>query len=397
MNARATLGLALPLAALIAGCTSSSSEPDTAARQSAPSSPAQEDPPSPALAGAAVDRALAWLVAHQDPDGRWDCDGFTKHDGTAGLDEGTGLANHDVGVTGLALLALLGAGHTTTSGAHRDNVERAIAWLVSQQDAESGQIGERSSAEFMYDHAIGSLALFEAITLCEESDLRPQARKALEFIAVSRNPYRVWRYSMPPDGDNDTSVSGWMLLALASAREAGLPTIGGVVESGLEWFDEMTDPATGRVGYVERGSTSSRTVGHNEQYPTDSTETMTAVALACRALLGQTPAEDEAMARHAELLVRALPRWSEDGMTNDMTYWHFGTMAMAQMGGKRWDRWRAAVSAAAMEGQRSDGAADGSWDPNGPWGYAGGRVMSTALAALSLESVERYGNLIAGR
>ncbi|MBI3828003.1 MAG: hypothetical protein HY291_00705 [Planctomycetes bacterium] len=46
-----------------------------------------------------VDRALKWLAAHQEVDGHWDC---VKYGGKQA----------DVAVTGMALLAFLGAGHT---------------------------------------------------------------------------------------------------------------------------------------------------------------------------------------------------------------------------------------------------------------------------------------------
>ena len=39
------------------------------------------------------------------------------------------------------------------------------------------------------------------------------AQKALDFIALARNPYFAWRYGVKP-GDNDTSVTGWMMMAL---------------------------------------------------------------------------------------------------------------------------------------------------------------------------------------
>src|SRR5690349_18381513 len=45
----------------------------------------------------AVRAALGWLQAHQDEDGRWDCDGFMKHDGKQPTD-GAGQAQYDIGV-----------------------------------------------------------------------------------------------------------------------------------------------------------------------------------------------------------------------------------------------------------------------------------------------------------
>ncbi|HET6204975.1 MAG TPA: hypothetical protein VFI25_19460, partial [Planctomycetota bacterium] len=65
-------------------------------------------PTEPVLHG-----ALEWLKKHQDPEGRWDSDGFSKNcKGTVCDGPGEGL--HDIGVTGLALLAFLGDGNTLT-------------------------------------------------------------------------------------------------------------------------------------------------------------------------------------------------------------------------------------------------------------------------------------------
>ena len=40
--------------------------------------------------------------------------------------------------------------------------------------------------------------------------------------------------------------------------------------------------------------------------------------------------------------------------------------------------------------QRRAGCEDGSWDPVGEWGAAGGRVYSTAICAMTLEVYYRY-------
>ena len=62
-----------------------------------------------------------------------------------------------------------------------------------------------------------------------------------------------------------------------------------------------------------------------------------------------------------------------------------------------WRVWGRALEDVLSDAQRSDGAFDGSWDPDGPWGYAGGRVYSTALSALCLEVRFRYSPLFGAR
>ena len=76
---------------------------------------------------------LAWLAAHQSADGRWNVarleGGLEPH--TAGHDrQGAGIGA-DTGVTGLALLAFLGRGHTHLAGDYRDTVRRGLEFLLN--------------------------------------------------------------------------------------------------------------------------------------------------------------------------------------------------------------------------------------------------------------------------
>ena len=310
-----------------------------------------------------------------------------------------GHSVHDVGVTGLCLLAFLGDGHTTQRGQYREQVTRGIKWLTEQQD-ETGMLGERIGKEFLYDHGIAALALNEAYYFSKSPLLRGPAQKATNFISRARNPYGAWRYEVPPDGDNDTSVTGWMVFALKSAEEAKLKVDESAFEGAMSWIDEVTDRGTGRVGYNAVGSRSSRVTGINDHYPTDTTECMTAVGLLCRFFMGQDPKTDDIMTKHAELLLRALPEWDPDGMSNDVYYWYYGTYAMYQMGGHQsryWNPWNAAMKKAVLDSQVKGGHQNGSWDPIGPWGYAGGRVYSTASLVLCLEVYFRYAQVLGAR
>ena len=344
-----------------------------------------------------MEAGLQWLADHQDQDGRWDCDGFMDHDPLDDLCTGPGGSLHDVGVTGLALLAFLGNGNTTSRGPYRNTVKRGLRWLQAQQDPDTGLIGDAVGKGYLYDHAIASLALCEAYYFSSSPLLKHTAQKALNQISRARNPYGAWRYDVPPTGENDTSVTGWMVIALQSGRDAGLVVDEDALIGALTWIDEVTDPSTGRVGYDSIGSVSAREQGINDHFPTDRAEAMTAVGLLSRVFLGQTPDEHPIMRKHAELMLRALPRWDADGLGSDMYYWYYGSYAMFQMGGRYWKAWNKAMKAAVLESQRKDGAHSGSWDPAGPWGKQGGRVYSTAMMVLCLEVYFRYSRVIGGR
>jgi len=344
-----------------------------------------------------MEAGLHWLAEHQDQDGRWDCDGFMRHDPIDDPCTGPGGSLHDVGVTGLALLAFLGDGNTTSVGPYRDTVKRGIRWLQAQQDPDTGLIGDEIGKGFMYDHAIASLALCEAYYFTKSPLLKHTAQKALNQISRARNPYGAWRYDVPPTGENDTSVTGWMVFALQSGRDADLTIDEDALIGALTWIDEVTDPANGRVGYNAIGSASAREIGTNDHYPTDRAEAMTAVGLLSRVFLGQTPDRHPIMNKHADLMMKSLPRLDGDGLGSDMYYWYYGTYAMFQMGGRYWSAWNKAMKPAVLDSQRKDGASRGSWDPSGPWGKQGGRVYSTASMVLCLQVYFRYSRLMGGR
>ena len=346
----------------------------------------------------ALEDGLEWLKDHQSEDGSWDCDGFDAECGKIGntVCEGTGFATHDVGVTGLALLTFLGDGHTTAEGRYREVVSRGIAWLKSRQDPDSGLIGDRASHDFLYDHALATLAICEAYYFTKSPLIKRTAQEAVNYIVSARNPYSAWRYDVPPISESDTSVTGWMLFALASARDAGLMVDEAALEGGLSFLDEVTDPATGRTGYDSFGSLSSRTAG-NEHYPREKGEAMTAVALLSRIFLGQTPEEYPILKTQADLLKRTPPEWDPEGFGCDMYYWYYGTYAMFQLGGGYWKSWNQAMKKAVLESQRKDGDEKGSWDPVGPWGHSGGRVYSTAMMTLCLEVYFRYSQVLGAR
>ena len=347
----------------------------------------------------ALKDGLEWLRKHQDEDGKWDADGFAKHDlddARGDRDAGPGQANHDIGLTALALLAFLGDGHSTAQGEYKAAVAMGIAWLRRQQDPASGVFGREYSPGFLYGHALATLAMAEAYEFSRSPLLKRNVGLAVRYIEGARHPKGVWHSDVPGAGDNDTSITGWMILALLTARDAGFTVDPAALEGTLAWLDEVTDPATGRCGYDTFGSPSSR-APENEHFPREKGEAMTAVALLSRFFLGQQPAEIEVMEKHAALLLRHPPGWDIAGRGCDMYYWYHGTYAMYQMGGNNWTAWNREMKKAVVEHQRRDGAARGSWDPVGPWGYAGGRIYSTAMMALCLEAYFRYDRLTEAR
>lgn len=342
--------------------------------------------------------ALNWLVDHQAQDGRWDCDGFREHkpEGVCACD-GAGDEFHDGGVTGLALLALMGDGNTAGRGALKDNVVLGIRWLLSQQDPATGRIASSGAIDSIYDHILATLALTECYHFSKSPVLEPRVQAAIDYLQLGRNRGAGFRYEVPPDGKSDMSVTAWATITLFSAKEAGLAVDEHAFESILSWLDAMTDPTTGRVGYDVTGSSPARLARDSDQFPADRSEAMTAAGLLTRFFLGQDPKQEPILGKHGDLLLTCPPEWDESGGSIDMYYWYWGSYATWQLGGHYWSTWNSAMKPIVLEHQRRDGHFKGSWDPVGVWGSSGGRVYSTAMMALTLEVYFRYARVLGAR
>jgi hypothetical protein len=356
----------------------------------------------------AVDDALKWLKAHQSQDGGWECEGFRrwcdlKPASGAGPD-GAGKAVYDVGVTGMALLAFLGAGYTNRSddsNGFGKVVASGLRYLKNVQDAE-GCFGPRATSHYVYNHSIAALAMVEAYGMTGSSVYKNPTQKALDFIAIARNPYFAWRYGVKP-GDNDTSVTGWMMMALKSARlinhadqhsgKAPSLVLDEDAFDGIKtWIDKVTDDA-GRAGYQTRGTGPARMSDLVDKFPAEKSESMTGVAMLARIFLGENPKTSEPIKKGAELCAKLAPSWNKADGSIDMYYWYYATLAMYQVGGEPWNKWNKAMQTAIVDTQRKDTdfcMYKGSWDPEDPWGTDGGRVYSTACMALCLEVYYRY-------
>jgi hypothetical protein len=344
----------------------------------------------------ATARGLEWLVRHQDEDGRWDADQFMKHDLTGEACTGPGNSVNDVGVTALALLALLGDGNTLKVGPYRKVLRSGVRWLVEQQDPDTGLIGVAASQSFMYSHAIAAMVLCEAYGLSEHKPLQRPAQAAIGYIAHARNPYGVWRYQ-PRDNDGDSSVTAWMVQALLSAKEFGLAVDDTALQTASVWFDGVTDATTGTAGYTKVGEGSSRPIGKLDKFPAAKSEALTSAVLLCRCLMHIEEKPSPVMNLAAERILAKPPVWNEADGSIDMYYWYYASYALYQIGGKPWDTWSKKMLGAMVKTQRQDGNSTGSWDPVDPWGEEGGRVYSTAIMVLCLQSHFRYGRVLGAR
>ncbi len=327
---------------------------------------------------AAVEAALAWLVAQQEADGHWDADkhGAGRETRVFGHDRGGAGAKADTGVTALALLALMGAGHTHYEGEYRENVQSGLEFLLRSQGRDGSMAGGSETFAQMYCHGMATLAISEAYALTGDDRLKWWVNRAIVYtLAAQHSTEGGWRYR--PGEKGDTSQFGWHVMSLKAAESAGIELPDGTWQRAARFVSRASLGRHGGLAtYRPRADVSTE----------EATAAMTAEALACRyflGLAGDGPTVDEA----ANYIVANRP---ERGRMN-LYGWYYGTLAMHQVHDERWTRWNEALQTQILPTQRKDGQMAGSWNPDATlWGGYGGRVYTTAMGALCLESYYRF-------
>ncbi len=337
-----------------------------------------------AASEAAVGDGLFFLVRHQAADGHWSLDRW-DHDFRPRLDPGArrtpydgpgrGTKN-DVAGTALALLPLLGAGfaHKPVAGdsrmpgnSYQKVVDAGIQYLLRVQTRQ----GEFPGG--MYAHGLAAIALCEAYGMTADPALKVPAQRALDYIVNAQDPAKGgWRYE--PRIDSDTSVTGWQLMALKTGQMAGLKVPAATFEAAEKWLNSCMTADQGGYGY---------------QGP-DGAPSTSAIGLLCRMYLGWNPTHPGIVAGVARL------QKHPPGSINSLYYDYYATQVMHHVGGEDFAAWnprmRDLLIAAQDKGTTPGRAAlKGSWDPESDaHGKAGGRIMTTSLALLTLEVYYRH-------
>ena len=140
----------------------------------------------------------------------------------------------------------------------------------------------------------------------------------MNFILAAQNAADGgWRYN--PGDPGDTSVFGWQLTALKSAKLAGLNVGESVFTGASKWLDSVA---------VREGTEYAYQPGNS------SSHTITAVGLLGRQYLG-AKRDNPMLTGGMKYLLNHLP----DESFPNIYYWYYGTQVMHNMSGNEWDTW----------------------------------------------------------
>ena len=305
----------------------------------------------------AVEKALTYLANFQEEDGRWD------------IGKSGGQAGHDIAATAFSLLAFYGRGERHDKECkYQKNVRLGLEWMLNQQIESSGDLrGNSPQNNAMYDHGIAALALVEAYGVTKDSKLKPKAQAAIDFIVESQHEEGGWRYR--PKERGDLSVTGWMVMALASAKMSGLA----IPQSTFDGVDNFLEIISGGKDGGSYGYTDSPGKGKSGRMA------MNAAGFFCAQLSG-------ASSNAAKAFESALIIDNAGFQLNDIYYVYYGTLAAYQHQGPVWRKWLEKMQTEFLNSQEPDG----SWPVGGGHGGQMGKVIVTALVALCLEAHYRY-------
>ena len=274
--------------------------------------------------------ALEWLSRQQGRDGSWRLDG-PYSEGSSGE-----IVNR-LAATSMALLAFQGAGFTPTSTRqmispngqkievdYRKVLRRGWKVMLGWQD-KNGCFYRKSRVDHahhkLYSQAQATIALCELYAMTRDSEYRRAAQRAVNYCCEIQDrdgvyPDGGWKYD--EGQESDMSVTGWFVMALQSARMAGLDVPSDVFSRIEEFLDSVTD----------EGSFYCYMPGAYAKH------SLTAEGLLCRQYMGWDR-DDPRLIKGVEYLIDRPIAWND---TNTY-YWYYATQVMHHMEGDYWYGW----------------------------------------------------------
>ena len=335
----------------------------------------------------AVDNGLQWLANCQKPEGYWDQTDFAVLDPKT--EKPAIRLGRNMGLTGLALLAYLASGHTPeTDGKYKEVVTNTVNWVLKNQ-RKDGRFYYKGSHH--YSHGICTMAIAEVYGMTDNEDYKQACLKAVGYIVKKQGYEGGFSYSGP---GFDTSVSGWMFMGLIAAMEAGLE-VNEIALRKSQFFLRFMMRTDGRTAYSINQKTNSLSGGGLG---------LTALGALCRQFFSYPPTDEE-----LQLAVGHLRKWKPN--PRQLYTLYYTTLVMFQLGSEDWASWNRKFKDKLLALQvREEGVDDskgsnekfvknkypkkGSWPPYGvdySRGHgAGGRLYSTVLSILTLQTYYRY-------
>ena len=300
-----------------------------------------------------IARGLDWLASRQSRLGHW-----TAPEGS-----------YPTAITALSATALLSEGSTTTQGKYSANIQRAVNYLVSHSNENTGLIGSHEDNRYTYGHGFAMLFLSQVLGEEEDSDRRKELVevliRAVKFTGQAQTAAGGWGYVSAKDGGDfdEGSTTITQVQGLRGCRNAGIPVPKEIIDKAIRYIRKCTG-ADGGVAYNSHGG--------------GGRPPITAAAIACLFNAGEYDAKEGD--KEKVEAVRKMLKYCELNLASSANanlnfgHWHYANYYYSQVlyreGGEKWKAYRKEIFPRLV----GEANADGYWEQ----GYLGA-AYTTAM------------------
>ena len=294
-----------------------------------------------------VAKGLDWLANNQSRRGNWDVSGM-----------------YPSAMTGMAGIALLAEGSTTTQGKYAPHIREAVDFLLKRSQ-KNGLIGDNTDDRYTYGHGFGLLFLSQVLGEEEDEARREELidvmTRAVIFCGQAQTKAGGWGYVSAKDGSDfdEGSTTITQVQALRGCRNAGVPVPKEIIDKAIDYIHRCSiNEGAGGVQYNINGG--------------GGRPPISAAAIACLFNAGE----------YDDKFVPNLIKYSDQtlgNLTGEGGHWFYAHYYYAQVkyrqGGKEWENYRDKLFKRLVSQAGSDGA----------WSGEVGKVYATAISLTILQ------------
>ena len=332
-----------------------------------------------AAAEQASELGLKWLASNQGKEGNWE--------------------SQDLGLVSMGALAFLSTGNTPETGKYRENVRRALDYILANAKP-SGMLNITGNRRDMYNHGLATFVLTQAYGMSNDKRLGRALRKAVKVIIDVQCKDGGWDYvGARQDRGHDLSLAVMQAKALRGSMDIGIhiprDTITMAVKSVQGYYrssGKNADDLAARYRWTHKDA---KYPGRFTYNGGQGTTAMAAAGAVCLQEFGKY--EDYRIRRSMnEVLgdIKTRMKVESGKIPFDSYTMYYVAQSLYQMGGKVWQEGYPLIRKAIVDSQvrkgGSGGAADiGSWGGRRVSGKPG-QMYGTSVAVFALNIPNRF-------
>jgi len=325
---------------------------------------------------------LEWLARNQGKEGNW--------------------GSHDLGLVSVGALAFLSAGHSPETGKYKENVRRALDYVLSNAKS-SGLLNISGKQRDMYNHGLSTFVLTQAYGLSNDKRVGRALRKAIKIILDTQCRDGGWTYhATRQERGHDLSLAVMQAKALRGAMDIGIhiprETITTAIKSVQGYYRSKrtnADDMAKRFGWRQEDA---RYPGRFTYNGGSGTTAMAAAGAVCLQEFGKY--KDYRIRRSMQGVLGDIQDKNrmkvEPGrMPFDAYTMYYVSQALYQVGGDLWQKGYPQIRKALVDTQTRKTGGGGDKSGYGSWsgkrvGGVPGQLFATSVAVFTLNIPNRY-------